>query len=176
MTIDLTTGAVRPFISSLPTGDHPTEQVLVKDGYLYWSQGSATNSGVVGHDNGGGTHQNDIPCQDVTLSQNVFDSGDGHLTSGYSPHGVARPGAVVPAFSGASHHGVCTGAILRARIDARDPAATIQPVSWGYRNPTRSASLPTIRRSRGTSWLARTVRTSAGLGRWRTRRIGCRWP
>jgi hypothetical protein len=31
--------------------------------------------------------------------------------------------------------GMCTGAILRARIDTSNPAATIQPFSWGYRNP-----------------------------------------
>ena len=135
VTVDLATGAVKSFISPLPTGDHPTEQVLVKDGYLYWVQGSATNTGVVGHDNGGGTHQNDVPCQNITLSNNVFDSGDGHMTSGYSPHGVARPGAVVPAFSGATLHGVCNGAILRAKIGAGNPASTIQPFSWGYRNP-----------------------------------------
>jgi glucose/arabinose dehydrogenase len=128
-------GAVSPFITGLPTGDHPTEQVLVKDGFIYWSQGSATNSSVVGHDNAGGTHQHDIPCQTIKLSDNTFDSGDGHMTSGFSNHGVARPGATVPAFDSATQSGMCTGAILRANINARDPASTIQPVSWGYRNP-----------------------------------------
>jgi hypothetical protein len=47
------TGVVTPFITSLPTGDHPT---------------------VVALDNNGGKNQPDIPCQDVTLSQNVFPS------------------------------------------------------------------------------------------------------
>jgi hypothetical protein len=33
------------------TGDHPTEQLAFKgDGWIYWSQGSTTNSGVVGLD------------------------------------------------------------------------------------------------------------------------------
>jgi glucose/arabinose dehydrogenase len=135
VTVDLATGAVTPFITGLPTGDHPTEQFAFRDSWVYWSQGSATNSGVVGHDNGGGENQHDIPCQDVTLSENLFDSGDGHLTSGYSDHGVARPGAVVRAFEGATAPGMCTGAILRARVDAERPADTIEPVSWGYRNP-----------------------------------------
>jgi len=134
VTVNLETGAVNPFISALPTGDHPTEQVLVKDGWVYWSQGSATNSGVVGRDNGGGTGQQEIPCQDITLSNNVFDSGGGVMTSGYSAFGVQRPGAVVPAFESANYKGACTGAILRARIDAKNPSSTIQPVSWGYRN------------------------------------------
>ena len=131
VTVDPMTGHVTPFITSLPTGDHPTEQLAIKDGWLYWSQGSTTNSGVVGRDNGGGQNQADIPCQDIVLSQNVFDSGSGVMTSGYSPFGVTRPGATVKAFEGASHAGVCDGAILRARLN--DPS-TIEPFSWGYRN------------------------------------------
>jgi glucose/arabinose dehydrogenase len=133
VSVNLSTGSVTPMITGLPTGDHPTEQILVKDGWLYWSQGSATNSGVTGHDNGGGGNQHDIACQPVTLSQNVWDSGDGDVTSGYSNHGVHRPGAVVPAFEGATSKGMCTGAILRARIS--NPQKTIEPVAWGYRNP-----------------------------------------
>lgn len=134
VTIDPQTGAVTPFIANLPTGDHPTEQFAFHGGWLYWSQGSTTNSGVVGLDNGGGQNQPDIPCQDVVLSQNVFDSGNGVKTSGYSPHGVAQPGATVKAFTGASYKGVCDGAILRTRLDVRDPTTTIEPYSWGYRN------------------------------------------
>jgi glucose/arabinose dehydrogenase len=133
--VDTATGRVRPFITGLPTGDHPTEQVTVKGGWIYWSQGSATNSGVTGHDNGAGGAQHDIACQDVTLSQNTWDSGDGHVTSGYSNHGVTRPGATVKAFEDASKPGMCTGAILRARIGASDPSSTVEPFSWGYRNP-----------------------------------------
>ena len=134
VTVNPATGLVTPFITELPTGDHPTEQLAFKGGWIYWSQGSTTNSGVVGHDNGGGLNQQDIPCQDITLSQHTFNSGDGHFTSGYSPHGVARPGATVHAFESAMHHGVCDGAILRAKLDARHPENTIEPFSWGYRN------------------------------------------
>ena len=90
--VDPSSGAVTPVVSGLPTGDHPTEQLIVKDGWLYWSQGSATNAGVTGHDNGGGGNQHDIACEDVVLSQNVWSSGDGHFTSGYSNHGVHAPG------------------------------------------------------------------------------------
>ncbi len=133
--VDPATGVVTQFIGGLPTGDHPAEQLAFKGEFIYWSQGSATNAGVVGHDNGGGTNQQEIPCQDITLSENLFDSGDGHLSSGYSPHGVARPGAVVKAFESATKNGICTGAILRAKVNAKNPKATIEPVSWGYRNP-----------------------------------------
>jgi glucose/arabinose dehydrogenase len=135
VTVNPETGHVTPFITGLPTGDHPAEQITFKDGHIYWSQGSTTNSSVVGHDNGGGANQQDIPCQDITLSQNTFDSGDGHTTSGYSPHGVARPGATVKAFESATGRGICDGAILRAKVNATNPKSTIEPFSWGYRNP-----------------------------------------
>src|SRR6267143_3013967 len=75
VTVDPQTGQVTAFITGLPTGDHPAEQITFKDGWIYWSQGSTTNSGVVGHDNGNGQNQHDIPCQDITLSGHLFDSG-----------------------------------------------------------------------------------------------------
>ena len=134
VTVDPNTGQVTPFITGLPTGDHPTEQLAFKSGWIFWSQGSTTNSGVVGRDNGGGANQPDIPCQDIVLSNNVFDSGGGVKTSGYSKFGMQRPGATVHAFEGAMHHGVCDGAILAARLNSSNPASTIQPFSWGYRN------------------------------------------
>src|SRR5438034_513480 len=133
VTVDLKTGKVTPFISGLPTGDHPAEQITFKDGWIYWSQGSTTNSGVVGRDNGGGANQHDIPCQDITLSGHVFDSGGGVTTSGYSDFGTHR--TTVRAFDGATGMGICDGAILRAKVNARDPKSTIEPFSWGYRNP-----------------------------------------
>ena len=134
VTVDATTGKVTPFISGLPTGDHPTEQFAIKGEFIYWSQGSTTNSGVVGRDNGGGANQQDIPCQDIVLSDNVFDSGGGVSTSGYSAFGTTRKGATVKAFESALHHGVCDGAVLRARLNTDHPETTIEPFSWGYRN------------------------------------------
>ena len=134
--VDPNSGAVQALIPNLPTGDHPTENIIVQDKWLYWAQGSATNSGVTGHDNGAGGNQHDIACQDVVLSDNVWSSGDGHMTSGFSSHGVARPGATVRAFEDAGNgmH-ACTGAILRARVDASNMPASVEPFSWGYRNP-----------------------------------------
>jgi hypothetical protein len=136
--VNPTTGAVTPFITGLPTGDHPTEQLEFKAGFIYWSQGSTTNSGVVGLDNNGGANEPDIPCQDITLSQFVFISKLGPplvATSGYSPFGVQQPGVTIPAFFNAStgevRQGVCDGAILRAKLN--DPN-TIEAFSWGYRN------------------------------------------
>ncbi|MBV9151771.1 MAG: hypothetical protein JO204_08355 [Alphaproteobacteria bacterium] len=135
VTIDPHTGAVTTFISQLPTGDHPTEQLAFKDGWIYWSQGSTTNSGVVGLDNGMGQNQPDIPCQTIKLSTNVFPSSATTATSGYMPFGVRAPGAVVPAFkntmTGNVRKGVCDGATLRAKIGDPDD---IEPVGWGHRN------------------------------------------
>jgi hypothetical protein len=135
--VNPTSGQVTPFITNLPTGDHPTEQLAFKGGWIYWSQGSTTNSGVVGLDNGMGQNQQDIPCQDIMLSDNVFESLTSMgpvFTSGYSPFGVQRPGATVKAFESASHPGVCDGAVLRARLNTAHPENTIEPFSWGYRN------------------------------------------
>jgi hypothetical protein len=47
VTVNPMTGQVTPFITDLPTGDHPTEQLAFKGGWISWSQGSTTNSGVV---------------------------------------------------------------------------------------------------------------------------------
>jgi len=137
VTVDADTGLVTPFITGLPTGDHPSEQITFKGNHIYWSQGSTTNSGVVGNDNGGGLGQHDIPCQDIKLSNNVFPSNISPFvaTSGYSPHSVQRPGEVVPAFESATGPGICDGAILRATLNSSNPKATIEPFSWGYRNP-----------------------------------------
>ena len=135
VTVDPQTGKVTPFITGLPTGDHPTEQLAFKSGWIYWSQGSTTNSGVVGRDNNGGLNQPDIPCQDIVLSDNVFDSGGGVHTSGYMPFGVTNPGGTVKAFlntqTGVVRQGVCDGAILRAQLNNPNH---IEPFSWGYRN------------------------------------------
>ena len=135
VTVNPETGHVTPFITGLPTGDHPAEQITFKDGWIYWSQGSTTNSSVVGRDNGGGANQQDIPCQDITLSTNLFDSGGGVMTSGYSPFNARRPGATVAAFESATGPGICDGSVLRAKVNATNPKSTIEPVSWGYRNP-----------------------------------------
>jgi glucose/arabinose dehydrogenase len=129
--LNLGTGTVTPFITGLPTGDHPSEQLAFKDGWIYWSQGSTTNSGVSDGE------QPDIPCQPITLSQNVFISSLSPFvaTSGYSPFKVQQPGANIPAFfngsNGQVRTGVCDGATLRAQLN--NPSV-IQAYGWGHRN------------------------------------------
>jgi hypothetical protein len=57
------------------------------------------------------------------------------MTSGYSPFNTRRPGATVKAFESATGRGICDGSILRAKVNATNPKSTIEPFSWGYRNP-----------------------------------------
>src|SRR5947207_957995 len=134
---------------------------LFRDGWIYWSQGSTTNSGVAGHDNGGGANQPDIPCQDIVLSQNRFDSGD-HMTSGYSPHGVDNRGKMIKAFTGALHPGECFDhlpAVVNAmrRVSARHMVARVEPVLAQHDVLTRD-----IRLVRATAVV---VAGHAGVGR-----------
>ena len=96
--------------AGLPTGDHPTEQILVKDGWVYWSQGSATNAGVTGHDNGGGGNQHEIACQQITLPERLGLGRRPPARAAIRTTAWHRPGAVVPAFEGATSSGMCTGA------------------------------------------------------------------
>jgi hypothetical protein len=128
-TLDRMTGALTPLVTGLPGG--PTGQLAFENGWIYWGSGATTNAGVVGSVGG----QPDIPCQDVTLSDNVFDAGDGTHTSGYSVFGKTNPGGTIPAFfdgnTGKTRPGVCNGAILRAQLSN---ASIIEPFSWGYRN------------------------------------------
>jgi hypothetical protein len=133
VTVDPTTGKVTAFITGLPTGDHPTEQLAFAGRFIYWSQGSTTQRRRWSRQ-WRRTGQPDIPWQDIVLSDNVFDSGGGVKTSGYSKFGTQNPGGTVKAFTGALHPGVCDGAILRAQLNAKNPADTIEPFSWGYRN------------------------------------------
>src|SRR3989475_5050551 len=131
VTVNPQTGQVTPFISGLPTGDHPAEQITFKDGWIYWSQGSTTNSGVVGNDNGGGANQQDIPCQHITLSDNVFFSSPTVATSGYSPHSVRRPGAHIPAFDSATGAGGFDRALLEAKPHPRKSEGPDEPLPLG---------------------------------------------
>ena len=129
LNVDPTTGKVTQLITGLPAG--PTGQLAFQGGWIYWGAGATTNNGVVDSDGG----QPEIPCQDITLSQNVFDAGNGNFTSGFSPFGHTNKGGTVPAFfdgtTGKVRKGVCNGAVLRAPLGN---LSAIEPFSWGYRD------------------------------------------
>jgi glucose/arabinose dehydrogenase len=127
-------------VDNLPSlGDHHTNGPVVgPDGYLYFGQGSATNSGVVGPDNVEWLHRNptfhDIPARDVTLAGRNFTTHN-PLTS--DPKDGAQTGAFLPfntpSFEGQVIKGqtLCTGAVLRIRAEGGDP----EVVAWGLRSP-----------------------------------------
>jgi glucose/arabinose dehydrogenase len=142
-------GDITVLVSGLPSlGDHHTNGPAIgPDGYLYFGQGTATNSGVVGRDNYkfGWLKRyptfNDTPCQDIALTgrnfvtDNVFDPSNSAqvVTGPYSPYGVpVKPGQVMPGKM------PCNGAIMRVPLSGGKP----ELIAWGLRNPYGLAFSP----------------------------------
>jgi glucose/arabinose dehydrogenase len=157
-------GNFTPLVANLPSmGDHHTNgPVVSQDGYVYFGQGTATNSGVVGPDNAqyGWLKRfpdfHDIPGQDVTLTGLNYESRNAlvkqpHrnfferlfpfvgprprtvLTGAYQPYGTpTRKGQVVRG------QVPCTGAIMRVSVNGGEP----ELVAWGLRNPFGLALTP----------------------------------
>ncbi|WMJ73089.1 glucose dehydrogenase [Cytophagaceae bacterium ABcell3] len=133
-------GMIDTLLSDLPSvGDHHTNGPKVHDGYIYFSQGTATNSAIVGKDNqefgwlDRQPHFHDIPCKDITLTGQNFET-DYVLSANEDDR--ARTGAFVPFNTTTSPGEViegsipCTGAILRMPLEGGEP----ELVAWGLRN------------------------------------------
>ena len=142
-------GRITPVVEGLPSlGDHHTDgPVIGADGYVYFGQGTATNSGVVGEDNARlgwlSRHPDfhDIPCRDVTLTganyrtRDAIHPGSSRFveTGAFQPYGTpARAGQTV---AGAVP---CSGAIFRVPLDG----GPLELVAWGLRNPFGLALTP----------------------------------
>jgi glucose/arabinose dehydrogenase len=141
-------GEISIIVEGLPSiGDHHTNALVIKDGFIYFGQGTATNSAVVGPDNaefGWLSRQqqfHDIPCGDVVLngtnyeSENVLteNSSDKTITGAFLPFGTASAdGQVIKG------NVPCTGAIMRVPIEG----GKIEVVAWGLRNPYGLALAP----------------------------------
>src|SRR5688572_24243399 len=135
-------GTIRAIVEGLPSfGDHHTDGPAVSpDGWIYFGQGTASNSGVIGEDNakfGWLKRQpqfHDIPGQDITLTGQNFETKN-VLTEAKS--GKVRTGGFVPFATATQPHQVirgqikCSGGILRVRPGGSD----LQLVAWGFRNP-----------------------------------------
>jgi glucose/arabinose dehydrogenase len=142
-------GRMQTLVDGLPSlGDHHTNGPVVgPDGKIYFGQGTATNSAVVGLDNFdfGWPRRypdfHDVPCEDVVLAGKSYvtpnplteDPDDRAVTGAYVPFGTrTERGQVVP---GAVP---CGGAILRVRPDGTG----LEAVAWGLRNPFGLAFAP----------------------------------
>ena len=141
-------GVIDVLVDGLPpAADHHTNRpVVAADGYVYFSQGTATNSGVVGEDNAKmgwlkrdpGGH--DIPCRDIELagvnfeSQHALTPEKGTVNTGaFVPYGRAtRAGEVVRG------RVPCSGAVMRVAPTGGKP----ELVAWGLRNPFGLAFAP----------------------------------
>ncbi|HLS28023.1 MAG TPA: glucose dehydrogenase [Opitutales bacterium] len=126
-------------ISGLPSGDHHTNGPIVgPDGWLYFGQGTMTNSGVVGPDNADQDwlklhpDLHDIPGETVRLSGKNFESAnisesDGEVRTGaFSAFGEKTSENEIR--EGAE---VASGSIVRIPLDGGEP----ELVAWGFRNP-----------------------------------------
>jgi hypothetical protein len=132
-------GTQQVLVDRLPSGDHHTNGPIIVDGWVYFGQGTMTNSAIVGIDN----HKmgwlqraptaHDVPCRDIELAGTNFTSanplapqGDQVVTGAFLPFGTpSRPGqrieGVLP----------CNGAVMRIRPDG----TALELVAWGLRNP-----------------------------------------
>lgn len=150
-------GTFETVLTNLPSaGDHYTEQLVFDGaGRAYFSQGSATNSGIVGADNmlitqwlGDFPTFHDFPPKPVAVSGVSLasavgfslDPGGSLTTAPYRPFGSGpvAPGTVIPgATPQTPQEGMIAGngTVYSFNPDAPNPAATLQLESWGLRNP-----------------------------------------
>ncbi|MGV3774429.1 MAG: PQQ-dependent sugar dehydrogenase [Verrucomicrobiales bacterium] len=142
-------GSINAIVDQLPSfGDHHTDSPAIgPDGYLYFGQGTASNSGVVGEDNAkfGWLKRkpkfHDIPGRDITLAGHNFTSVNAlnpaskqkELTGAYMPYG--RSSSSNQVVKGAVKSG---GSILRVRPDG----SSLELFAWGFRNPFGLAFSP----------------------------------
>jgi glucose/arabinose dehydrogenase len=142
-------GTKTVLVDNLPTrGDHHTNgPVIGPDGYLYFGQGTYTNSGVVGRDNAEFgwlkrfPNLHDIPCKDIRLKGRNFttsnplepNSSQEVLTGAFSPFG--KPTSKNEVIRGQVP---CSGSVLKLPLGG-GPA---ELVAWGFRNPFGLAFSP----------------------------------
>lgn len=127
-------GSIKAIVEGLPSfGDHHTNGPAIgPDGMIYFGQGTATNSGVVGEDNAQfgwlARHKDfhDIPCKDITLAGVNYESGDKVITGAYVPYGTKTDKGQVIASKVP-----CSGAIMKVSPNGGAP----ELVAWGFRNP-----------------------------------------
>jgi glucose/arabinose dehydrogenase len=128
-------GSLTPMVVGLPSlGDHGNNHMAFgPDGKLYFGQGTATNSGVVGLDNKEVTswltqhpEVHDLACRDIVLLGRNFTDEEGVTTGAFVPYGTAtEPGQIIKG------QVPCNGAVLRVDLETGE----LELVAWGFRNP-----------------------------------------
>jgi glucose/arabinose dehydrogenase len=135
-------GTLNSIISGLPgQGDHQANSLVFHDGMMYLSIGTVTNSAVVGPDNAvygwlekeQNRQLHDVPCQDITLVDKVFESEDplGESQGPVETAAYAAFGSIESAGQTVKGDVKCNGAVLRANPDGSD----LSVFAWGFRNP-----------------------------------------
>lgn len=131
-------GARTTLIDDLPGGgDYQTNMVVVgRDGKLYFSQGSATNLGVVGLDSydlgwlGRLPDGADIPGLDIEVAGDGFETADPRDPGARATTGVFAPFGSLGGRRRIAGRVPCTAAILRCNPDGSE----LELWAWGLRN------------------------------------------
>ncbi len=146
LAIDPNTGSQKVLVDDLPSGGnyHTNTPFMAPDGWLYFGQGSATNSGIVGPDGRDmpwlreHAHSHDLPGYEIVLSGEDVTTdnpagGPPVTTGGFAPFGRSQPaGSRIPAQT------PCTSGVMRCRPDG----SSLEVVAWGLRNPYGLGALP----------------------------------
>lgn len=131
-------GSIRNIITGLPSnGDHYNSNVAINsEGKMFFGVGTATNSGVVGLDNGW-IHNYPLFCDFagsyVMLKGQNYVTNDGFslleqevITGAYSPYSISNiPYEVRKGIIRAS------GSIMKANVDGSE----LEQIAWGFRYP-----------------------------------------
>ena len=148
-TVEPERGIVKDIILGLPsTGDHHNNQIAIgKDNRIYFGQGEATNTGVVGEDNFKLGWLKTSPQFHDTPAKNISLSGENFVTLNpltAEPNDTTTTGAFVP-FGTFTYNGQvipgnikCNGCILSANLDGTD----LKLIGWGFRSAYGIALLP----------------------------------
>lgn len=155
-------GTFQTVVTNLPSaGDHGTGALLVgRDGRMYFGQGTATNTGVVGPDNDSGgwlAHaptMHDFPPRPLTPTGEIFVApnpltgrGDMVLTAPFRPFGSGLRANEQPLAAPSPKRPVegmiaGNGAVYSFAPFSQSPPATMRLEAWGLRDPAALAVDP----------------------------------
>lgn len=142
-TIDINTGNVTDIVTGLPSfGDYQNNQLAAgPDGALYFGQGTATNSGIVGVDNflfswvPLSPEIRDIPAHDIELRKAIFTTINPFAMGSEKKNRLARTSPFSP-------FGKNSGTEVKGKVKANGTILRIgsrgglEVYAWGLRNPS----------------------------------------